>query len=770
MTARRTGRRTAALGLAVSAAAALLAPACQRDVGGGFLVPFSAPAEPVSEDEFETLGIRFTRPPEVAELTVDHERRPVLLTTASGWTWRGRLPDEPRLAVGVHPLPEALARSRGFSARIALRHEGEREVLAALTVEPSDRRLWRDLAVDLGPWAGEPVTLELSASFAGLAGEEDERTVAWGPASLSGGSPRVDRRPNVVLVVIDTLRADRLGVYGAERWTSPEIDRRLAARGALLEDAYAQAPWTIPSAISYLTGRHPGELVRGGLDGLAIPEDVPTLAELLHAAGYRTGAFVANPTLHDGIGFARGFDTFYVAPAEIASLGLHGDTVNRRVLPWLAAHGGRPYFLYVHYLDPHDPYDNPEIADGRSPFLPEYEGPIRGDMIHGLYTGQVELADPAADVDQVRALYDSEVHYVDGLVGSLLEAFGRDDFRRTLIVLTSDHGEELYDHGGWKHGHTLYNEQIRVPLVFRWDGRIPEGRRLAGSVRLVDLAPTVLAAAEAEMPPGLDGIDLLPALAGIETLPRQPAMAEHLSFGPLRAAAVLDQWKLILFNATEPFTPRDAVQEATWPVDRDRLERVELYDLANDPGELVNLAEAEPARVEQLEPVIHGQLDAELPGLRMVLDEIDPGRRLAGRVVFERPPEAWLPYFLAEGDEVELAGRELTFALVADRIQKGLRVLGDTGGLESLELSLDGDPVPTRRVLVGRGDPYRGGPLPADRLVSADWPFRVSVPVSPVLRLWRPPARVEERMRSGGVPADEADETRRRLRALGYVR
>ena len=766
-----TGRRSApvAVVLALAGAAALLAAACQRDVGGGFLVPFSPPGEPVSEDEFEVLGIRFSRPPEVAELTVDHERRPVLLTTPTGWTWRGRLPAEPRLAVGVHPLPEALARSRGFSARIALRHEGERQVLETLAVEPSDRRSWHDLAVDLGPWAGEPVTLELSATFAGLGGEDDERTVAWGPVSLSGGRARGDRRPNVVLIVVDSLRADRLGVYGAERWTSPEIDRRLAARGALLEDAYAQAPWGIPSAISYLTGRRPGELVRGGVGELAIPEDVPTLPERLRAAGYRTGAFVANPTLHGGIGFARGFDTFYVAPAE-GALALHGDSVNRRALPWLAAHGGRPYFLYLHYLDPHDPYDNPEIVDGRSPFLPDYEGPVRGDMVHGLYAGGVELADPEADVDHLRALYDSEVHYVDGLVGELLETFGRDDFRHALIVLTSNHGEELYDHGGWKHGHTLYNEQIRVPLIFRWDGRIPEGRRLAGSVRLVDLAPTVLAVAEAEIPGDLDGIDLMPALAGIETLPRQPATAEHLAFGPLRAAAVLDDWKLILFNAAEPFTPADALEEATWPVDRDRLARVELYDLARDPGEQVNLAEAAPARVEQLEPVIHGQLDAELPGLRVMLDEVDPGRRLAGRIVFERPPEAWLPYFLAEGDSVELAGGELTFDLVADRIQKGLRVLGDTGGLASIELSLDGGAVPTRRVLVGRGDPYRGGPIAAERLVSSDWPFRVSVPVSPVLRLWRPPPAAEERMRSADVPAGAAEETRRRLRALEPVR
>ena len=766
-----TARRAAPLALGVAlAAAAALVPACQRDVGGGFLVPFSPPGEPVSEDEFEVLGIRFSRPPEVAELTVDHERRPVLLATPSGWTWRGRLPAEPRLAVGVHPLPEALARSRGFEARIALRHEGERQVLKTVTIGPSDRTPWHDLTVDLGPWAGEPVTLELSAAFAGLGGEDGERTVAWGPVSLSGESPRSDRRPNVVLIVVDSLRADRLGTYGAERWTSPEIDRRLAARGAVLEDAYAQAPWTLPSAISYLTGRRPGELVRGGLDEMAVPEGVPTLAERLRDAGYRTAAFVANPALHAGIGFARGFDTFYLAPPERGSPALRGDSVNRRVLPWLAAHGGRPYFLYLHYLEPHDPYDNPEIVDGRSPFLPDYEGPIRGDMVHGLYTGQVELADPEADVDQLRALYDSEVHYVDSLVGELLGGFGREDFRRTLIVLTSDHGEELYEHGGWKHGHTLYNEQIRVPLVLRWDGRIPEGRRLAGSVRLIDLAPTVLAAAELEIPSDLDGIDLLPALAGIETLPRQPAMAEHLSFGPLRAAAVLDEWKLILFNATEPFTPADPLEEATWPVDRDRLERVELYDLARDPGETVNLAEAEPAQVEQLEPVIHGQLDAELPGLRVMLDAVDPGRRLAGRIVLERPPETWLPYFLAEGDVVGLSGRELTFDLVADRVQKGVRVLGDAGGIEALELSLDGAPVATRRVLVGRGDPYRGGSLPAERLVSADWPFRVSVPVSPVLRVWRPPAAVEERMRAPAVAAGEAEETRRRLRALGYLR
>ncbi len=166
----------------------------------------------------------------------------------------------------------------------------------------------------------------------------------------------------------------------------------------------------------------------------------------------------------------------------------------------------------------------------------------------------------------------------------------------TLIVLTSDHGEELYDHGGWKHGQTLYEEQIHVPLLFRWDGRIQPGTRLAGTVRLVDLLPTLMAAVGGEAGPrmGWGGPAAGPHRQA-QPLPRRPPFAQHLPSGPLRAAAVLDRRKLILYNRTEPFQPADELQGYLWKLDQARLQRAELYDLSRDPRERRNVITQDPA-------------------------------------------------------------------------------------------------------------------------------------------------------------------------------
>ena len=755
-----------ALPAVVAALSGLLLTACPTPPAGGFLVPFGEPAH-FAEDEYESLGIRFARAPRQAQLTVDGERRPVLLTTPEGWTWRGRVPDGAALRLGVQALPREGGAPQGFTARVALRAEGERRVLDAGEAPAAGPARRVDLGADLAGYGGRVVTLEVAAEVTPApAAEEDQRVVAWGPVSLRGAPAGRQGPPSVVLVVIDTLRADRVGAYGSPRDTTPHVDRLLAGKGALFENAYAQAPWTLPSALSYLTGRHPGELFQPADEAPAIPASVPTLAERLRRAGYRTGAFVANPTLHAGAGFDRGFETWWTPPAEVASLTLPGAALNRRALPWVEAHRGTPSFLYVHYLDPHDPYTSPALDGGRTPFDPDYEGPVTGDQVHGVYLGRVEV--DAAGREHLSALYDSEVAYVDEMIGGLLAAL-EPDLADTLVVLTADHGEELGDHGGWKHGHTLYNEQIRVPFVFRWDGRIPARRRLAGSVRLVDLVPTVLSAAGVELEGDLDGVDLLPILLGIETLPRRAALAEHLSFGPLRAAAVLDDWKLVLFNETAPFHPTDPVQVATWPRDRERLSRVELYDLAGDPGETVNLAGARPERVEQLAPLIHAQLDRELPGLKVLLADVPRGRRVTGRVVFAEAPAGWWPYFLTAGDSAHLEGAVLTFDLRSDLLQKGVRVVGETGALESVEVAVDGMPVPHRRILLGRGDPYRGGRVPPGRFTTAEWPFRLSAPGSPVLRLWRHP--VDEAREGEEEPGRDAvdEETRRRLEALGYL-
>lgn len=717
-------------------------------------------------------GLSFPRAPELKELVIDHERRPVVLTSMAPWSWHGRVPEGGRLNAGVQTLPVAWKTIRGLRVVVSLRDGDSREILeVASTAEREDPR-WVDFEVDLSRFAGREVTLELAASLDGVPDSyRDANLVAWGPVSLTGPpEPSEQRRPNVLLILVDTLRHDHLTPYGYTRYdTSPEIKRWLADPGAVVEDAYSQAPWTLPSVISFMTGRYPGELVGANLAAFAIPEEIKPLAERMAGLGYRTGGFVANPTLHAGAGFGRGFQTYYAPPADIQWLSRHADDVNRHALPWLRAHQREPFFLYLHYIDPHDPYQNPDMINGRAFFMPGYTGRVAGDWIHGIYNGGLELTDPANDIPYIQALYDGEIRYVDRHIGALLAAIDPEVLKDTLIVLTSDHGEELNDHGGWKHGQSLYEEQIHVPLIFRWDGRIKPGTRVNGTTRLVDLLPTLMAAAGGEAEKDWDGIDLLPALTGRGELPRRPAFSEGLSGGPLRAAAVLDGRKLVLFNREEPFLPADSMQEYLWRVDLERLGRAELFDLTRDPGERNDLAAADPQGVGRLAPVIHGQLAEELPGLWLLPEGLPAGARLSGSITFERPPRRWNPYFLSPGDRVEMAGTRVRFDLAGAPGGKGVRIEGDFGRIAAIEASLDGRPLPPGGVRLGAGASYGGGAVAPAAVRSPRWPLTDSdASASSVravrLRLWMHDGSGAVQRRTVADP-----ETEERLRSLGYI-
>ena len=507
---------------------------------------------------------------------MDHETRPVLLTTAAGWRWHGRVPPAGRLRLGVGAAADAWRLAERLDVQVILRDGDGRQVLqvASLTAPdagdegsaapaapglpppPPPTPPWFDLDLDLAARAGEVVTLEVRAAFDAPSAELAGRPlVAWGPARLAPPPQAVVRaappeRPNVLLVVVDTLRADHLTSYGYPRDTAPRIDELLARRGVVLEQAWSQAPWTLPSVVSFLTGRYPGELLTDDKVEYGIPPGAPSLAERFRRLGYRTAGFIANPTMHAGNGFARGFETFYTPDAKVRSLRLHGDTITTRAVPWLRDHAGEPFFAYVHFVDPHDPYLSPGVeATGITPFDPDYAGTVTGEWPHGLFTGQLELPDPQRDLRHLEALYDSEVRFVDGQVGHLLDALPPAVLADTLVVLTADHGEELFDHGWWKHGLTVYQEQLHVPFVVRWDRRLPAGRRVAAPVELVDLVPTLLAAVGEPPPPDADGSDLLPLLAGGPPAESRHAdFAQHLAGGPTRAAVRLGDWKLALFD------------------------------------------------------------------------------------------------------------------------------------------------------------------------------------------------------------------------------
>lgn len=695
-------------------------------------------------------GLWFPRAPEIVPFTFEGERRTAVLASIDPWRWTGEVPAGAALHAGVQLLPEAWQVIRGLRAWVVAKSGGESEVLEVVRTNERQSPRWIDFTVDLSRWAGREVTLEFHATLDGLPPEHrSSNLVAWGPVRVSARetreTPEDTDRPNILFILVDTLRFDHLTPYGYQQPTSPEIARTLAQPGAVVEEAYSQAPWTLPSAVSYMTSRYPGEILGDDAGAYGIPEGVESLPEALEKLGYETGGFFANKVLHEGNGFARGFRTFFSPPSRPGAEGQDQPAaaeLTGRVLPWLQAHRDGPFFLYVHYIDPHDPYENPDIVNNRSPFGRPYSGPLTGRHVHGVYTGRIPLEDPERDTEHLKALYDSEIHYVDRFIGRLIDSIPPEVLENTLVVLTADHGEEFREHGGWKHGFTLYEDQIHVPLLVRWDGRIPAGSRLRGTVRLIDLVPTLVGAAGGKTSPSWQGVDVMPALTGKAPLPRLAAFAQHMMIGPLRAAAVLDRKKLILFNPRTPYAPADELQAHLWTQDLARLKRVEMYDLTRDGKEKSNLAPSAAAQVDQLQPLIHRQLDRQIAGLRVMASGFPAGSRLQGSIVLARPPARWVSYFLAEDDRVELAGNRVSFDLGGEKVEKGFLLEGDLGGIQSVEARLDGQPLPSGQVLVGRtGAPSTKGPA---------------------LRLWSPNRRRPP-------SASSNPETEQRLRALGYA-
>jgi arylsulfatase A-like enzyme len=610
--------------------------------------------------------------------------------------------------------------------------------------------------------------------------------------ALTGCAAERPERPNVLFIVIDTLRADHLPSYGYGRDTAPRVHQLLAEEGALVERAYSQAPWTLPSTGSLLTGRMPGELAGSDPEVFEIPAGDPTLAERLSALGYRTAGFLANPILHEGNGFARGFGDFYTPETTWEVLDwVDATTIEERALPWLeealgpASREGderEPFFLYLHYIDPHDPYRNPDVWDGEretAPWDPEYDGRVRGDWAQDLYAGKKGLPggtpeEREADRRHLVALYDSEIRYVDRFVARVIEAIPEEVLEETLIVLTSDHGEEFLDHGGWKHSQTLYQEMLHVPLFVRWDGVIPAGTRVAGPVALLDLAPTVLTAAGAPSvaEEGFPGRDLLPALTGEEELPPRPVFAEHLALGPMRAAVVDRDRKLILFNRQEPRLDTNPLHRHLRRLDRRRMGRVELYDLGSDPGERENLAGGAgqgDGDVERLARLLARRVDFQEEGVRVVATGVPAGAELEITIRLDRPPapvpgpsgQLWIPFFLAPEDRVEADGdpaRTIRVTLTGDGTPKGVILRAPEGRLSSVEA----------RYLRGG----EGSDAPAVRVAGIDALPRDGTGIGSIgtrpppagdgvaVLVWRRDARATR-----GDATDAAE----RLKALGYL-
>jgi choline-sulfatase len=392
---------------------------------------------------------------------------------------------------------------------------------------------------------------------------------------------------NVVLLSVDTLRADRLGAYGYTlRANSPRIDAQIAS-GVSFQHAMSQRASTWPSLASLLTGLYPtGHGVAE--NGYGFPDDLPTLPKLLHATGYQTGAFLSNMCQANH----QGWDAF------ACSGGQDGKSV-RRAVEWAqGVDGRRPFFLWVHLFGAHPPYYNGgDLANQLDPGYTGLLGPKKR-LLDPVMTGPLPLG--ARDVRHLNALYDAAVQGSDRLSGSLLDGLrAAGKLERTIVIFTADHGEELYQHNGYLyHSCSVYQTALHVPLGLSAPGLLPAGARIPQTVELIDVLPTLLDLLGTPKPAEQHGRSLVPYLERPDAGGAgKPAFSEY---GSSRVRTVIHgDWKLVHNpDGLSPVCIPDA-PPGHYPIDR-----AELYDLSRDPGETINLAGAQPARVAELEKLI----------------------------------------------------------------------------------------------------------------------------------------------------------------------
>jgi arylsulfatase A-like enzyme/cytochrome c-type biogenesis protein CcmH/NrfG len=371
---------------------------------------------------------------------------------------------------------------------------------------------------------------------------------------------------NVVLITIDTLRADHVGCYGYKQIKTPNIDG-LAADGARFERAFAVVPVTLPSHTTMLTGTYPMLSGMHDFSGNKLSPLQPTLASVLKQAGYQTGAVIAAAVLDSRFGLNQGFDFYYdhfdfnrLDEANLDLMERPGNAVADVALDWLAKNSQKKFFLWMHLYDPHFPYRPHE------PYSREY------------------AAQP----------YDGEIAFADEQVGRLLRYLKEKGiYRNTVIVLCADHGEGLGEHGEKTHGFFIYNATMHVPLIIRLPEN-PAARVVADPVSLVDLMPTVLGAVGLEIPSQVQGRSLLPQLRGERDHDDQ-AGHDRVLYGETYLPRLHFNWSELRGSENAKYQFIDAP-------------RPELYDLAKDPGEVHNLFSEKKAVSEEMRAKLAGMI------------------------------------------------------------------------------------------------------------------------------------------------------------------
>ncbi len=495
-------------------------------------------------------------------VTIGDETREALLATQA---WTLDFPRQAILTFGVGSRFDGAGEAPGWG-RFVVAIDG-REV-AKETVNPRTTHDWKDVTVDLdrAPRRG---VLSITIRFTDKDGNDlpqprDLRLAVSDPILHDRAGYGLKR--GVILISIDTLRRDHVGAYGYPKPTTPTLDG-LARGGVVADDAVSVSSWTLPAHLSMLTSTLPG--THGGTDmKQAFNRSVPSVAEILQAQGVATHAVTSHLYVSKTYGLDAGFDSMNFRQDRLA------ENVANHAMDLIDRFGDRPFFLFLHFYDPHWHYAPP--ADVLKIFESSYTGTLTGNLkdFQNLRPDQIK----PKDLDHLLALYDGEIRYTDNEIGRLISHLEeRDVLRNTLMVVTSDHGEEFLDHGSWEHQKTLYEEVIRVPLVVSGPGLA--ARREALPVSLLDVAPTILEFLQVPPPAAMKGVSLLRKVGETRQMYGE---TDHTTDGArlsfLRGGAT--SWKAILRSD---------------PAKRDERSS-EWYDLATDPAERNSRPPAEALR------------------------------------------------------------------------------------------------------------------------------------------------------------------------------
>ena len=452
--------------------------------------------------------------------------------------------------------------SKGTKAYIELvDEEGERQKLKLSSGNTHAMRrfsfskpgIYRIHAVVTGKQDGAVVWKKISARTATTQVHLEELS---GSFVKQANSPKKNR--DIMLYVIDTLRADHVGCYGYERNTTPNIDA-FSAENAFYADAYATSSWTKPSGASILSGLLPHNHRANSRDA-KLPEELLTLPEILQEQGYYTAAFITNGALADYFGFAQGFDKFIYFPEDNATRKVHtrASEVNRKLFSFLqdyqAQEARKPLFLLFWSTDPHNPYTPPEDVQGLFE-IQQYE-PVetRLKLLSDIRHKGLKLT--ASQLEYVKTRYDQEIFANDRAFGDLLDKLkALNLYEDMMIVLTADHGDEFFEHGGVGHALTLYNEQIRIPFIVKSPDIAPG--RYQHAVQIADIYPTILDCLDIEAPYPLDGVSLL------RPADPQRVIYSEVTFAGNDVVARQDKEKKLILNR---LYLRPPVEESVLPV------------------------------------------------------------------------------------------------------------------------------------------------------------------------------------------------------------